>query len=70
MAYWFQSRDRVLSGEFSTRFHLLSDALRRQPTDAGLVRVMAPIAPGADAQQTVLGFAERLVPELTKILRG
>jgi EpsI family protein len=70
MAYWFQSRDRVLSGEFSTRFHLLADALRRQPTDAGLVRVMAPIAASGDAEQAVLGFAARLVPELARILKG
>ena len=70
MAYWFQSRDRVLSGEVSTRFHLLADALRRQPTDAGLVRVMAPVASGADAQEAVLGFAARLVPELARILQA
>jgi EpsI family protein len=70
MAYWFQSRDRVLSGEFSTRFRLLADALERRPTDAGLVRVMAPVAPGGNAHDVVLGFASRLVPALARILEG
>jgi EpsI family protein len=68
MAYWFQSRDRVVSGELSTRFHLLADALRRRPTDAGLVRVMAPVTAGGSAEATVLAFASRLVPELARVL--
>ena len=68
MAYWFQSRDRVVSGEFTTRFHLLADALRRRPTDAGLVRVMAPLTEKNGAEQTVLAFAARVVPELAKLI--
>ena len=70
MAYWFQSRDRVVSGEASTRFHLLADALQRKPTDAGIVRVMAPFTGATSAESVVLAFAARLVPELTKVLRG
>ena len=67
MAYWFQSRDRVVSGEFTTRFHLLADALRRRPTDAGLVRVMAPVTATNGAGETVRAFAARLVPELARV---
>ena len=37
MAYGFQSRDRVITGEASTRFHLLADAIERRPTDTGIV---------------------------------
>ena len=69
MAYWFQSRDRVITGEASTRFQLLADALRRRPTDTGIVRVMAPVADGPSADVAVLAFASRLVPELAKILK-
>jgi EpsI family protein len=69
MAYWFQSRDRVVSGEFETRFHLLADALRRRPTDAGLVRVMAPVQGNESAHDLVLAFAARLVPELARVFR-
>jgi EpsI family protein len=70
MAYWFQSRDRVITGEASTRFHLLADALQRRPTDTGIVRVMAPISDAASAHAVVLAFASRLVPELSRVLRG
>jgi EpsI family protein len=70
MAYWFQSRDRIVTDEFAQRFHLLGEALRRRPTDAGLVRVMAPITEAGSARAAVLSFASRLVPELAKILRG
>jgi EpsI family protein len=70
MAYWFQSRDRVVTGEASTRFHLLADALQRRPTDAGVVRVMAPMTGATSAEAAVLAFASRLVPELAKVLRG
>jgi EpsI family protein len=70
MAYWFQSRDRVVIGEASTRFHLLADALQRRPTDTGIVRVMAPVSDATSAHAVVLAFASRLVPELTRVLRG
>ena len=70
MAYWFQNRDRVITGEASTRFHLLADALQRRPTDTGIVRVMAPVTDPSSARAVVLAFASRLVPELTRVLRG
>jgi EpsI family protein len=68
MAYWFQSGERVLTGEVSTRFQLLADSLQRRPTDAGLVRVMAPFTT-PNAQALVVDFAERLLPELSKVFR-
>jgi EpsI family protein len=67
MAYWFQSRDRVITGEASTRFQLLADALQRRPTDTGIVRVMAPVTDARSAHDVVLAFASRLVPELTRV---
>ena len=70
MAYWFQSRDRVITGEASTRFHLLADAIQRRPTDTGIVRVMAPITDATSAHAVVLAFASRLVPALTRVLQG
>jgi EpsI family protein len=70
MAYWFQSRDRIITGEASARFHLLADALQRRPTDTGIVRVMTPINDPASAHAVVLAFASRLVPELSRVLRG
>ena len=39
LTYWFQSRHRIVADELSARLHLLGDALRRRPADAGLARV-------------------------------
>jgi EpsI family protein len=68
MVYWFQSGDRILAEEAATRVQLLGDALRRRPSDAGLVRVMAPVSATGSAHAAVLAFASRLVPDLTRVL--
>jgi EpsI family protein len=65
LTYWVQSRDRIIADEFSARFHLLGDAIRRRPTDASLVRVMMPAAgSGREEQATLAEFAGRLIPEI------
>ena len=69
MAYWFQTRQRVLGGELSTRLSLLGDALQRRPTDAGIVRLMMPIGAGASEERTLAGFASELIPQLHHALR-
>ena len=70
LTYWVQSRDRIISDEFSARFHLLGDALRRRPTDASLVRVMMPSSREAIAErETIADFATRLIPEIARRLR-
>ena len=67
MAYWYQSRERVLTGEFATRFQLLSDSLRQRPADVGLVRVMTRL-PNEDApnRAAVATFATLLIPQLAE----
>lgn len=70
MTYWFQSRQRVVGDEFAARLHLLGDALRRQPTDASLVRVMMPSRGALDAEHATLAtFAAQLIPEIATRLR-
>jgi EpsI family protein len=65
IAYWYQNRDRVLTGEAKARFQLLSDSLKGRPADVGLVRVMTRLSsddgPERDA---VAAFAALLIPEL------
>jgi EpsI family protein len=46
--YWYQSRDRVVASEYWSKFYLVADALTTRRSDAALVRVTIPIAPGAD----------------------
>ena len=65
LTYWFQGRHRVIADEVSVRFYVLADALRRRPTDAGLVRLMTPIQGSGDAERAMLAsFATHLLPEL------
>lgn len=65
MAYWFQGRARVESDEIAARLHLLGDALRRQPTDASLVRLILPASGSPEADHAALtAFAGVLIPAI------
>ena len=65
LSYWFQSRYRIVPGELSARLHLLGDAIRRRPADAGIVRVMTPFTGTGQAERESLAmFASRLIPEI------
>ena len=66
MAYWYQSRERVLTGELATRFQLLTDSLRQRPADVGLVRVMTRLKnEDASEHKAVSSFATLLIPQLS-----
>jgi EpsI family protein len=70
LTYWFQSRERILGDELATRFYLLTDALRRKPTDAGLVRLMMQMGgDGTRERATLAGFATGVIPEISARLR-
>ena len=65
LAYWYQNRDRILTGETAARFQLLSDSLKGRPADVGLVRVMTSISSEtAPERSAVAAFAAMLIPEL------
>jgi EpsI family protein len=71
MAYWFQSRQRVVGDEIAARLHLLGDALHRRPTDASLVRLIAPATGASAADHSALtSFAAALIPQLAERLGG
>ena len=70
LTYWFHGRQRVIADEVSARFYVLADALRRRPSDAGLVRLMTPVKGNGEAERALLAsFAQRLMPELNARLR-
>jgi EpsI family protein len=65
LAYWYQSRAQVLTGELATRFQLLSDSLMRRPADVGLVRVMTRLkTEDAPERAAVTAFSRVIIPEL------
>jgi EpsI family protein len=70
LTYWFQSNHRVVAGELSARFHLLGDAIQRQRTDAGLVRLIMPVRGDAAPERAVLtSFATLLIPQVSARLQ-
>ena len=41
--YWYQSRDRVVAGEYKAKFWVVVDSMSLNRTDTALVRVVVPI---------------------------
>jgi EpsI family protein len=46
--YWFQQRGRVVTNEYLVKWYILRDAVARNRTDGALVRLLAPLPPGAN----------------------
>jgi EpsI family protein len=70
MTYWYQSRQRIIGEEMKARLHLLGDAIRRRPTDAGVVRLMMAVDGDPAPQQLLMaGLAAELMPEIARRLR-
>jgi exosortase D (VPLPA-CTERM-specific) len=65
--YWFQQRGRVITNEYLVKWYLLVDALGRNRTDGAMVRLSAPVPPGASiesAERDLVEFAAQTVPRL------
>jgi len=69
MSYWFQNRQRVDYSEFSARWHVFTDALRRRPSDTAMVRVMTPVSADDTAGRAAVAvFAGELIPQIERAL--
>jgi len=71
--YWYQSHGRVVASEYRSKVLTVIDAMRRNRTDAALVRVLSPIigsgeSPERAAEQAVVRFVEAAFPLLTRHL--
>ena len=68
MYYWFQQRERRTANEFSMKYYLLADNLRKNRKDGALIRIYTPIlgvASGeADAEQRLKSFAQGLLSRI------
>lgn len=63
--YWFQSRDRAVASEFSAKFYTMRDALLENRTDTALVRVMLPLGPQTNPEDS-LRLAQDFIGALYK----
>jgi EpsI family protein len=71
--YWYQSHGRIVASEYWGRFYLMADAMRMNRTDGSIVRVIAPVEPGAAdaegvAERRALDFISVLLPKLDGFL--
>jgi EpsI family protein len=66
--YWYQAHNRVVASEYWGKFYLIADAVRMNRTDGSLVRVIAPIATGADGESTAEAAAVRFVKSMFPVL--
>jgi exosortase D (VPLPA-CTERM-specific) len=41
--YWFQAHGRVVASEWSAKYYLISDSIRMNRSDGGMVRLMTPM---------------------------
>ncbi|WP_197703410.1 VPLPA-CTERM-specific exosortase XrtD [Sulfurifustis variabilis] len=69
--YWFQQRGRVLTNEYLVKWFIFWDAITRNRTDGGLVRVVTPVLPGEDmkeADQRLASLVRHISPLLARYL--
>jgi len=69
--YWYQAHGRVVASEYSAKFYLVADAMRRNRTDGSLVRIITPIMSEADsgaAEARVEHFASSIFPSLDQFI--
>ena len=70
--YWYQAHDRVVASEYWGKVYLVADAVRLNRTDGSLVRVIAPVGSGdnaeADAEAKAVDFVKTMFPLLADYL--
>ncbi len=68
--YWFQSRGRIISSEYTQKIYLVIDSVLKHRTDGSFVRLMAPLEDGDEA--AALGrlndFTRLLLPILNEYI--
>ena len=66
--YWYQTPARIVASEFAAKFWLVADSIRYRRSDTSLVRIVAPLTEGADAEAEARKFAAAVLPELSRFL--
>ena len=65
--YWYQMHGRSIANDYKAKLYTLAESIRYDRTDAALVRITAPVAPGEDrlaAHERAISFAEQITPLL------
>ena len=65
--YWFQAHGRAVASEYWAKYYLVSDSVRMNRSDGGMVRLMTPMLDGESpdaAQARMMKFGSQLLPLL------
>lgn len=65
--YWYQVHGGSIASDYRAKIYTLVDSIRYGRTDAALVRIMTPLAPGEDrakARDRAVNFAREITPLL------
>ena len=65
--YWFQAHGRVVASEYWAKYYLISDSVRVNRSDGGLVRLMTPMLDGESrdaAQARMMQLGSQFLPLL------
>lgn len=65
--YWYQVHGDSIASDYRAKIYTLVDSIRYGRTDAALVRIMTPLAPGEDrakARDRAVNFAREITPLL------
>lgn len=65
--YWFQAHGRVVASEWWSKYYLISDSIRRNRSDGGMVRLMTPMFKGESpdaAQARMMKLGSHILPLL------
>jgi exosortase D (VPLPA-CTERM-specific) len=65
--YWFQAHGRVVASEWRAKYYLLSDSIRMNRSDGGMVRLMTLMYDGESpdaAQARIMTFGSQILPML------
>jgi EpsI family protein len=68
--YWYQSHNRVISGEFAAKYWLIADSIKYHRSDSALVRIVVPVRnDNTDlATRTAVEFVKAVFPALSRQL--
>jgi EpsI family protein len=69
--YWYQAHGRVTPSEYMAKIFLVTDSIRMNRSDGGMVRLVTPILPSETMEQTqsrAIEFARNLYPSLNEYI--
>jgi EpsI family protein len=67
--YWYQTHGRIVASEYSAKFWLVADGLRRRSTDGAMIRIWTTAADGEDrAEARAADLARTIYPKVAEFL--